>query len=222
MPRSKYYGKRKPKRRYKRKYALKRNIHGMSSGFPKTRTVSLRYCELGSITSTLGILEGYPFRANSIFDPRANTGGHQPMGYDTWASLYNHYVVLGAKITVLVGAANGADNGQFTIYTSDDLVIPYTDSTGFIEAKRGSTKMITNARNQVKLTSTFSAKKFFNITDVKDNFDRVGSTVGDNPPEQSYFNLIYQDLTGSTTTVQFTAIIDYIVAFSEPKDHVQS
>lgn len=43
------------------------------------------------------------FRGNGMFDPDAQVGGQQPLGFDQWAGLYRHYRVIGSKITVTLG-----------------------------------------------------------------------------------------------------------------------
>ena len=56
-------------------------------------------------------LDTYIFRMNSLFDPDYTTSNpvaslgkgtpnHQPYGFDQWATFYNEYMVLGAKIDV--------------------------------------------------------------------------------------------------------------------------
>ena len=46
---------------------------------------------------------------NSIYDTWAGTGGHQPYGHDTLATMYNRYKVLGCRVQLVFttpGAAN--------------------------------------------------------------------------------------------------------------------
>jgi len=47
-------------------------------------------------------------RLNSIFDPDATGGTHQPYGFDTMALIYNRYVVHGVDLEVVI--QNGAGN----------------------------------------------------------------------------------------------------------------
>jgi len=42
---------------------------------------------------------GYTFR-NSLFDPRIQVGGHQPLQYDVFSSLYSRYFVYAVDYTV--------------------------------------------------------------------------------------------------------------------------
>lgn len=230
MARGKYTNKKKkkyaPRRGTRRRHrANNTNMLGFVSGMPKVRRAHLRYADTIDLTSTVGSMAAYRFRATSLFDPDQSGTGHQPMGFDQWAQLYNHYVVVGAKISIksLSGQSGSSISSICGCYISDDTTFPYSTSDGFIEAKRGAWRTMTHQRNTVSFYVKFSTKKFFNITDVKDNVTRVGAAVGANPTEEAYFNVWFQDLDGTTSaTGRFQICIDYIADFSEPKDLVQS
>lgn len=228
MPRKRTGKKKNGKRSYirrRRRLPLVAGV-GFASGLPQSRRVSLRYCSNAVITSTSGTLGSHYFRATSLFDPDQTGTGHQPMGFDQMAALYNHYLVLGSKITIRAMPDQNGDinSAVFGVYVSDDTSTPYTDYTGFIEAKRGVYKCIANQRNQISLKYGFSTKKFFNISDVKDNRSTLGASIGSNPSEEAYFILYYQNLEspGETSEHNFLITIDFIAEFSEPKDLTQS
>lgn len=212
--------KRKPKT-YKRK--RRRNTQGYQSGMPKVRRAKLRYSENISLTSTAGSTGVYTFRANFPYDPNETGAGHQPMSYDQWGQMYNHYVVVGSKITILQMSGGAAATATISgVYLSDDTTLPYTTPNGFIEAKKGTWRTTTHQRKPTKFSCNFSAKKFFSITDIKDNTGRLGALVSTNPTELAYFNIWFNDVTGATTTNDYQVVVDYIIQFSEPKDQLQS
>lgn len=222
MPR-RTYRKRKGRRTYRRRRrANNTNIQGFVSGMPKVRRARLRYADQIDLTSTAGSIDVFKMRANSVFDPNESGVGHQPMGFDQWALLYNHYVVVGAKISIAALASGSVTSAVCGVYLADDSSVPYSVPEGYIESKKGPYRNINIQRNAVKMTSNFSAKKFFNITDIKDNVVRIGADVGSNPTEPAVFHLWYHDYQGSTTTQTFQITVDYIVEFSEPKDLSQS
>jgi len=202
----------------------RRNFYPMGnpSGMPLTRRAILRYSDQVSITSTLGVLGSFTFRANSCHDPDYTGTGHQPMGWDTWKSLYNHYVVVGAKITC-TPLSDTLGNSPFVVgvYLSDNVSLAYTSWYGFKEARKGTQILLNggagNTRTQTAM-SKFSAKKFYNVKDVKDNYDRLGALTDDNPSESAYFNIYYQQVNSVTDTKNILVTIDYIVDFSEPKN----
>lgn len=221
------------KRTNKRKRRVKRrprfNMHqGFISGLPKQRTIKMRYSGLGTLVNPAdGTIVLKQFRANGIFDPDYTGTGHQPMGYDQWKSYYNHYVVLGSRISVrIIPSQDSAGySAAVGMYLSDNFTLPYTEYTAFIEANKGSYTICNGASTNIKaLHTNYSAKKFFNVTDVKDNLDRLGSAQNADPTEAAVYNLWYQaaDLSTGPTNLQYIVTIDYIVSWSEPQDLAQS
>lgn len=229
MPR-KRTGKKKTngkRRNYRRRgtRASRVNLMGYASGMPMVRRTKHRYVANISITSSTGLLSFNLFRANSLFDPEYTNIGHQPMGFDQMAALYNHYCVIGSRITLkaMPNQATDVNTAVFGVYISDDTTIPYTNYSGFMEAKRGTYKTLVNQRNQVSLSTNFSTKKFFNASDVKD-IEYLWGTPGTNPAEEAYFCIWYQNLEnpGETSTHNFLVTVDYIAEWKEPKDLAQS
>lgn len=62
-------------------------------GFSDTQKVKLKYSV--SISFSSSSFQNKVFRMNSLFDPEVTIGGHQPMGFDQWAAMYNRYLVTG-------------------------------------------------------------------------------------------------------------------------------
>ena len=119
------------KRRYKRRrrvYRLKRKRYRKArnlvlGGFPKTKIVKLRYVQEITLNSASGVYDVHSFRANSLFDPDYNGVGHQPSNFDRWMEIYNHYTVVGSKITAkYMPSTNPSSNagGYFGIMLTDD------------------------------------------------------------------------------------------------------
>lgn len=215
------------RRRRRRRYPRRRRKNYMSApkmavpnGIP-TQTVSkLRYCESVTLQSTSGTLGFQTFRANSIFDPNFTGTGHQPYPRDTWAQLYNHYVVLGSKITVIYGTSGDtqSNNQVVGVLLGDQNTAGYTDYTEFIEAGKGTYKVLSDQRNAKYAVAKYSAKKFYQVANVSDNVDRLGAAITANPTEEAFFHLWSQSQDKSSTTYcPVTVQIDYIVKFSEPK-----
>lgn len=224
MPRK--YAKRPTKRRprkraYKKRYTRRALVSNyVPSGMPTTRVAKLKYAQVMSVSSASGIIGEQRFSANNIYDPDVTGTGHQPMGHDQWAALFNHYVVLGSKITV-----NFCDSDSTTtpthvgLYLSDGKTLSYTAGYEYIEARKGAFRLIVpNEGKRHRLVNKFSAKKFFNVKDVKDNLSRLGAATGASPTEQSFYHIWVQTLDSSTNTIRCVVEIEYIVLYSEPKD----
>lgn len=186
------------------------------------RTVRLRYTDKVSLTTTAGVVGTYAFRANSIFDPDYTGTGHQPLGHDQWAIFYNHYRVLGSKITVTMNT-NGSFEGVMGILLDDDTTVPTKAST-IIEHGRGRYKYIGDTwKTGSTLSNKYSARKFHNVADVKD-VGRLRATFGTNPTEAAYYHVWFDtfDNTANPGENIFFVTIDYIVSMEEPKTIAES
>jgi len=204
-------------------------------GFPKTQLVKLRYCQsfqMGpSNTATIGA--EYAFRANSIFDPDQSGAGHQPIGRDQWEPFYNTYTVVGSTINVRIlknpGAVNASSNSIVGVLLHDTATLPTTTVTTIQEQGLGSWRVLQGLQNGnvVNLKQNFSAKKFFNVTNLRDNQDRLGADMGSNPPSTGdAFYIIWAATTIagglSANSVEFMVTIEYSVLLSDPKALGQS
>lgn len=226
MPRKNYATKRRrTTRRRKRTYRRKNlKYRPVPSGMPATRRGYLRYCDEFSLTTTSGALDHYVFRANSVYDPNQSGTGHQPMGFDQWALLYNQYVVTGSKITVkLLGDTSISAPVAMGVILTDAITPPYSDWTGMREGRKGNMVAYTGRNASViNAVSKFSAKRYFNVSNVKDNLDNLGANTVINPQIEAFFIVWMQSLNLSTDTIQCMVQIDYCVDFSQPKDLAQS
>lgn len=215
----------KKKRTYKKKkYVPKKKPYKVSvpSGMPRLGRAKLTYVENGLLSATSGSLASQIWRAGSCFDPRHATGGHQPMGWDQWTALFNHYCVVGSKIEATFSPTTDVPM-VCGVYLSADASAPYTTWTNYIEAKKGTYRVITDSDKTVKTSGKYSAKKFFNLSDVKDNISRIGARIDSNPVDDAYF-LTWcqaQDVS-SSVTANMLIKIQYIVDFGEPKNLPES
>lgn len=208
--------------RRKRYNRLARRI-GIPNFLPAQRAAKLRYTSQLTLTSAAGLLTNHQFRANGCYDPDFTSTGHQPYGWDQLTPFYNHYVVAGSRMSVRVvpQTDNTAFSGCVGIYLSDDSTVGFTSYTTFVEAKKGTYRLINGGSDkQTTVSCNYSAKKFFNIVNVKDNIARLGASTVNDPGEIAMFNLWYQAADETSTATNLTALvtIEFMVLFSEPKD----
>lgn len=203
-------------------------------GFPKNKVVTLRYNMSIQLDATTAATAGRAFRANSCYDPDTAVGGHQPLGFDQWSLYYNHYTVIGSKVYAQFSSAsttNQAGQSVIGIYLADDTIVPTTPSLmieqGLSKWKYMPHQLQAQSAKDLMITNTFSAKKFFNLTNVKDNQDRIGALTepsGANPNDEAFFIIYTGGVSGLVDPVPLTidVTIEYITMFSEPKSLPQS
>lgn len=224
--------KRTAKRRAKPKrstYSKKNYIS--PAPFPKQKWLRMRYHTTTQLTCTSGIPSAHNYSCNSLYDPDFTGAGHQPMGYDQMALLYNHYLVAGAKITVKCIPTVPSATGNPIFW---GIRVAPTSTFGLtfdsiVENKMGRYKLLSNSQsvNSYQVQSKgFSCKKFFNITDIKDNSTMLGANFSNTggPSEQAFFQVFMGsvDAVSSTNTYLFDITIDYIMTCNEPKTLAQS
>lgn len=228
MPYRKKYATKKKTYKPRRKYKKKAAMPGREMpGFPITKIVKMRYVDTIRMDPAAGASATHRFRANSINDPDITGAGHQPLGHDQWAAFYNHYVVLGSKITCkFIAESTSQTSSLCALYTSDD---EFTPNTAIVTIEQGLAKwrsgvLSTDGQSSMRVVNTYSAKKFFNLTDVKDNVTRVGAYFENNPSDGAVYTLQYAalNLLSDLAAIQVLVTIEYTVSVSEPKSLAQS
>lgn len=188
-----------PKKTTKRRFYRRRKkpttklTKPISYGFPRVQMVRMTYFEQIRIDPA-GSPAHYVFRANSVFDPNYTGIGHQPMYHDQYAEVYLHYKVVSSKIDI-TGTNDYSDQnnsmGNLITCIVNQEPATYSSITEACESK-GAKYRQCQERRPMKLSATFSAKKFFSIENVKDNYSIQGGLgnalpTGYNPTKIAYF-----------------------------------
>lgn len=205
---------------------LRPSYRALSSagGFPPvSKLVHLRYSESFTLDAGMGTIASYAFRANSLYDPNYTGTGHQPMFFDQWAALYQHYNVVSSKITwESIPTENTATPYVLSLSLDDDGAHAATSSTELGERPNTVSKLFpcrSDGHKCYVLTQTFSMKKFFGVKDVLNGADKFGAAYNANPTEVAMFILSYCSAGAVDPAAIWNRVtIDFAVRFSEPKD----
>lgn len=206
------------------------------------------------------------YRANSIFhshmptgatasnpfksqDPAKynNDGQANPViqqnadGWDQWTERYQHFCVVGSKITytfeptgtgapsILCSHLSGVSSAVTTDTTSAKLnTLPYVKRHSL--ATQGVTSGI-NASTGIRGNMMYSARKFEGVKDPEDNSNLRGRfansqlqtpTIGATPGEQSFFYIIMAAVDPATSSSMPQGVlrvkIEYITQLKEPTE----
>lgn len=221
---------------------------GVPASMPAVRTATMRYCTQATINcleNTVGYVDLFANAPNGL---EAGLIG-KAFGWDQWAALFDKYVCVGSKLTAYVSYRNQVSTNPpmcVGVYLSDDTTVPYTNWKGFVEARKGSYRHMTALQEKpVVIKSYFSARKFLNITDPKDNLATIGApTSGVNTiiPDRAPVFIVWGNTTGAAVpaltddslraavarvdptpiVLNVNIIMDFIVRFFEPKDLLRS
>lgn len=194
-------------------------------GFPRKQKIRMRYNVSFLLNPSNVTTVAYVFRANSIFDPDFSSVGHQPLGHDQWQQFYSTYVVIGSKITcsVLHDESAPKANAIVGVLLNDVSSLPTTTVTTLQEQGLGSWRNLQGIQNgkPVILSQAFSAKKFFDVANIKDNQDRIGASFGSDPPaagDAYYIVWAAPTIPGGNppSAIEVSVTIEYIVLVSDP------
>lgn len=202
------------------------------SGFPRQKSVILPYVAPVVLTPTLGAFSSYQFRANSIFDPDLTGGGYQPQGRDQWAAFYGQYVVTKLEVDLSFCRNDNATpvNVVCGAVLTDDTALPPGPSwlSMVLDGKSTYGQLTPTASTKLKHKVTYDAKSFFNITDIKDNQERLGAVVGSNPPVDGapiltvWSQAFNYGAIPAIGDIHVLMKLKYHVTFSSPNDLVNS
>lgn len=232
------YGRRKRRgrrprrgRRSRRRIGGLRTLASIGQVLPNAMSLKMRYCQHVSLTQAVSSVPiEHVFRANSIFDPDFTGAGHQPYGRDQFTGFYDHYMVVGSKITVNF-ESNTTATGSGTYIAYITLRDASSAGSGFglpalCESGQARYKLCTNShgsRGVGTLSHFFSPKKFFHVQDVKDN-ERLSAPVGANPTEGAFFHIgvCAPDPADLAAEVDCWVTIEYLVVLREPRQQLGS
>lgn len=221
--RRRYYGRR---RRGRRAMTIPREI------VPRLLYVTLPYVENYNYTLNVNTQNEHIYRANSIYDPNFILTGHQPLGADQWANLYDRYTVVRSKCTIITqavdrhtelsGAYAACSNITCTIACVPESqyldYIGLSDSTlqeqPMTQCRMGSAENTTN--RPIRLTSHYNAATFWKRKVLSDRTQ--ASNFDNNPTSQAYwcFRLIGHGVAGAQMQITQKIKITYVCAFRRP------
>lgn len=225
--------KRRRIRRYRRRRFPLRVLP--LGGLPQSLKVRLRYCQPITFQPGTGIVSYEDFRANSMRDPWATLGGHQPDGFDQMMAYYNHFTVVGSKCTMrpLFEFTSSIDPVMYGIGLFPDVAgiqtVAGAKAAGqSIESALIESRLVRGyrqngifggvGRKYNVFQRKFSAKKFFGTTSII-NKDPYRGSVASDPSEQAYFCCWSYDSSGGSAqnAQKYLIVVEYIAVLTEPK-----
>lgn len=184
-------------------------------GFPSRLRANLRYKGLLNKAFTTAQSVEHAFACNGMYDPDITATGTQPYYFDQLMSIYNHYTVVGAKITVTLQSYTSSSSLplNFGIAVNDDATV------NAIQIREDSRTQFTSVNlnsSPVTLNNVWSARATFGPGTTSDPSMR--GNVAANPTELSTFVLYLKTNGVDTVTAFFNVAIEYAIIFSELAD----
>jgi len=191
--------------------------------------VSLKYHSEIVLDPSTATPAWHVFSANGLFDPDITSTGHQPYGFDQYMAQYNHYTVVGAKITVHYSNVSSTTQPYILTIRTAAGTTPLTNRTQILEAPINITNKFIGSRQGARADGSFSRRvsisKFLSqdVMQEDNNAGFDGVTTG-NPAEQVFFHVGAQAYSVFTDAPAITlnVIIEYLAVFHEPKEVLPS
>lgn len=193
-----------------------------------SKLVRLKYVSAPvTINPAAGLLGIHIFSANDLFKPDVTSAGHQPMGFDEWMTFYEHFTVIGSKITATfspVGNTTGTNQLVCGIYTDSNTTSTSTPSA-MMEQPGTIYKFLGTSESQpfCRVSKLFSTKKFFGQSKVIDNPSLEGSDIA-SPAELAYFHVFTgaSDSTSDPPAIVVNIQINFIAKLTERRTLLSS
>lgn len=203
--------------------SLNKDMIYMGLGFPKKCRAFLKYVDTFELAGAAGALQTYKFRCNGMFDPDVTSTGHQPMYFDTYMGIYDHFTVISSKITFKF-CAKATNLSSFRVATDVNDDTTQTAATIDAIAEQSSGKVVlvpAGSNNNYVLVNTWNARKWFGGDPLA--ADSLAGSASADPTEQSIYDLSIQ-ATDATSTVQAIVNVEilYEAVFDEIKDLAQN
>lgn len=190
---------------------------------PTRNIKKFRYIQDINLNPPIGAAANFTFSANGMFQPTitaGSVGAHQPYGFDQFMAQYNFYMVIGSKITVTWSLGQPGDavtnNLMCGVFLKDDITV-ITDPLLLRENGHSRWTTITDSIHPKRSVKKFSAKRFFNVKDIKDNAEYAGTAEG-NPLQSAYYHLWAANAAPNVdgSVVLANVMIEYIAVLQEP------
>lgn len=214
---------RRPRRRLRNKKRRPRRNYISRVPIANTAVVKMPYTQQISLNPGIGTTTYNVFRANSIFDPDYSGTGHQPRSRDEYASLYENYTVLGAKVKATF-IPNGYNYVVGVGLNNAVATTPPSTSANAAEDPQYTTRILNYAADSnMTITKTYSAKRFHGVKNIMDDGNQKAS-MGSNPANDPAFVILCGPADNASDNPALICYVEisYIVKLTDRIQLVQS
>lgn len=189
-------------------------------GFPKKMQMTHKYSAIVNLIGTAGASGYFQFSCNGMYDPDTGGIGHQPYYFDQMAAIYDHYTVIGSKITAKITPFLSVNEAAVvTVAKNDDTTI--TNSSPLTQAEYSEAKQVLIPANSNShchyLSSSWSAKKTFGGSILGN--DALQGTDSANPSEQTFYTFSIKAADSASTVGMYCIVqVEYTAIWDELKD----
>lgn len=219
--------KKKGRRAYRKRRLGPSRMVSNTSPLPDRFFTKLTYSEAFAMTYTgSGAPFYHQFRINSIFDPNYSGTGHQPLGHDSFITLYNRYRVYGMKYKITFVNRETSyqvdialqNRPNTTIHTNMDTIYESPYSQKVTLGIEGSGQAVRTLKGYASCAKILGISK----TQLKTD-DENSAIAGSNPTAQPMQTLyIFNQVSNQTAVISVRVEYVYFCEFYDRKLLTQS
>ncbi len=188
---------------------------------PLTVRTKLRYADTFVLASSSG-LASYQYSGNSAYDPDITSVGHQPLYWDTYASVYKKYVVLSSRITIKYQVDTGSNQCIISALAASYLNTFAVTMAGIDEAIESPfckyKVLVNNPTKEEVLTLGYKTYEMLNVSESEllNNPTFWADTTSD-PTNEWKYNLLFSNMDATVTSfgIALQVLIEYDVLFGQ-------
>jgi len=139
---------------------------------------------------------------NDCFDPDFTGLGHQPLGYDQWASFYRSLEVISSDIDVTIGVGTGINPLAFGVFPAELSTPPGNVDTA-IEQPYAVTMYPNTGANSFTVRNSMSVRKLEGRSTASVNY---GANFGSSPSARRYWHVYVKSSNGTSITPHYFRI----------------
>lgn len=216
---------RKPLKKRSSYVTLNRNILKA----PRTK-IKMKWCKnFHLVQSTIDLPTHQIMRYTSLFDPdftSVSIADHQPWSYDTYSTLYKHYMVTGCSAKVSA-CQYGPNDGLTSIFLTNSAVSAPANLSSYTELMENPASHggIINSTKPRTFKKRYNKNRVYGITQNANLTGLMGGLgVGSNPDEEYYLliSIINANPDAEAPSCIITLELTYDVELTENKTLAQS
>lgn len=161
------------------------------------------------------------WRMNSCFDPDLSGVGHQPMGFDQLAALYNRYRVFAFSWKIIAASASAAQD--CFVIPMNSGTNPFASWSNAAEFPRAIAKTTAPTGPAIRFFGRMYLPNLSGVTPTQyKTDDRFQAQNGANPLENMTLQFGAVNQSGVTAAIYLTVVLVYHVEWFDPIQPAQS
>lgn len=183
--------------------------------------VVLKYHARADLTAGLSSFQTVLYRGAGAFDPEFAVGGHQPLGYDEWAMMYQRYRVLSCKITADYSTGDVSDD-MIPFITATETSAGFANADTYIEqpfARKGRIIQTGGGPSGTRLIMNIRTAQFEGDSGALFDKDYTGA-IGALPTRDWYYHVgvLNANPALSTAGAFASVVLEYTIRFYDRAD----